>query len=86
MLSNNKRKICGDNSELNSKTQMQKVWKAIRKVKGKGGSNSVNRLKVKGKLITDKKEVAEALAINLSKNSSTDSYSSEFLRKSCTKP
>ena len=33
MLSNNKRKICGDNSELNSKTQMQKVWKAIRKIK-----------------------------------------------------
>ena len=61
---------------LNSQTQ--KVWKAITKIKGKGGSNSVNYLKVNGKLITNKKEVTEALAINLSKNSLTDNYSSEF--------
>ena len=68
-MSNNKRKICGDNSKLNSKTQMQKAWKAIKKIKGKGGSNSVNRLKVNGKLITDKKEPTNrqihTLAINL---------------------
>ena len=37
-------------------------------------------LKVNGNLITDKKEVAEVLAKNLSKNSSTDSYSDEFQR------
>ena len=66
-------------TKLNSKTQTQKVWKAIRKIKGKGGSNSVNHLKVNGKIITDNnKKVAEPLAINLSKYSSTDSYSSEF--------
>ena len=41
--------------------------------------NSVNHLKVNGKIITDNnKKVAEPLAINLSKYSSTDSYSSEF--------
>ena len=43
-------------NKLNSKTQTQKVWKAIRKIKGKGGCHSVNHLKVNGNLITDKKE------------------------------
>ena len=42
--------------------------------------NSVNHLKVNSKLITNKKEVVEALAINLSKDSSTDNYSDEFQR------
>ena len=60
--------------------QTQKIWKAIRKIKGKGGCNSVKHLKVNGNLITDKKEVAEVLAKNLSKNSSTDNYSDEFQR------
>ena len=66
--------------KLNSKTQTQKVWKTIRKIKGKGGCNSVNHLKVNGSLITDKKEIAEVLAKNLSKNSSMDNYSDEFQR------
>ena len=60
--------------------QTQKVRKAIRKIKGKGGCNSVNRLKVNSNLITDKKEVAEVLAKNLSKISSMDYYSDEFQR------
>ena len=47
--------------KLISKMQTQKVWKATRKIKGKGGCNSVNHLKVNGNLITDKKEVAEVL-------------------------
>ena len=67
-------------SKLNSKTQTQKVWKAIKKIKGKGGLNSVNHLKVNSKLITNKKEVVEALAINLSKYSLTDNRSSKFQR------
>ena len=49
-------------NELNSKMQTQKVWKLLGKIKGKGGCNSVNHLKVNGNLITDKKEVAEVLA------------------------
>jgi len=67
-------------NKLNSKTQTQKVWKAIRKIKGKGGCNSVNHLKVNGNLITDKNEVAEVLAKNLSKKVSTENYSAEFQR------
>ena len=66
---NSRRDFC---SKLNSKTQTQMVWKAIRKTKGKGGSNSINHLKVNGKLITNKKQVAEAIATNLSKYSLTD--------------
>ena len=60
---NSRRHFC---SKVNSKTQTQMVWKAIRKTKGKGGSNSINHLKVNGKLITNKKQVAEAIATNLS--------------------
>ena len=57
MLLNNKRK-CANKfcSKLNSKTQMQKVWKAmIGRIKSKGGSNLIDHLKVNGILITDKK-------------------------------
>ena len=80
MLSNNEKGARGGISVINSEKQTQKVWKAIRRIKGKGGCNSINHLKVNGNLITDKKEVAEALAKNLSKNSSTDNYSDEFQR------
>ena len=58
MLSNNKKGTRGCISVINSKTRTQKVWKAIRKIKGKGGCNSINHLKVNGNFITDKKEVA----------------------------
>ena len=75
--SNSWRHFC---NKFNSKTQTQKVWKAIRKIKGKGGCNSVNHLKVNGNLITDKNEVAEVLAKNLSKMFSTENYSGEFQR------
>ena len=60
--------------------QTQKVWKAIRKIKDKDVCNSINHLTVNGNLITDKKEVAEVLAKNLSKYSSTNNYSDEFKR------
>ena len=80
MLSNNKKGTRGGISVINSKTQTKKVWKAIRKIKGKGGCNSVNHLKVNGNFITDKKEVAEVLGKNLSKNCLPDNYSDEFQR------
>ena len=64
MLSDNKKRIHGGISVINSETQTQKVWKAIQKIKGKGGCNSVNHLKIKGNLITNKKEVAQILAMN----------------------
>ena len=54
-------------NKLNSNTQTQKLWKAIRNINGKGGCNSVNHLKVNGNLITDKNEVAEVLAKTVKK-------------------
>ena len=80
MLSNNKKGTRGGISVINSKMQTQKVRKAIRKIKGKGGCNSINHLKVNCNLFTDKKEVAEVLAKNLSKKLLTDNYSDEFQR------
>ena len=66
-------------NKSNSKMQTQKVWKAIRKIRVKGGCNSINHLKINGNLITDKKEVAEVLAKNLSIFfSSMDNYSDKF--------
>ena len=65
-------------SKLNSKTTSQKVWKAIRKIKGKRGSSSVGHLRENGNLITDKKQIANLLASNISKNSSTENYSPCF--------
>ena len=67
MLSDNKKRIYGGISVINSKTQTQKVWKAIQKIKGKGGRNYINHLKIKGNLITNKKEVAQILAMNFTR-------------------
>ena len=56
------------------------MHQATRKIKGKGGSNSINHLKVNGTLITGKKQIAELIATNLSKNSSAENSSSDFQR------
>ena len=72
-------------SKLSSKTPSQKVWKVIRKIKGKGGTATINHLKVGDRLITDKKAVANLLASTISKNSSSTHYSSDFQRVKQTK-
>jgi len=65
-------------SNLNSKTKSGTVWKAIKKIKGKKGSASINHLKVDGKLITDKAEVANVIAQTIESNSSAINYSNQF--------
>ncbi|WP_419648222.1 hypothetical protein, partial [Thiolapillus sp.] len=45
-------------SSLTSKTKPKTVWKAIRKIKGKKSTSSLGHLKVNGKLLTDKKQIA----------------------------
>ena len=65
---------------LNSKTPAQKVWKAIRKIKGKGGKSSIRHLKENGKLITDKQNIVNLLASTLAENSSSNNYCPEFQR------
>ncbi|WP_419640406.1 hypothetical protein, partial [Thiolapillus sp.] len=64
-------------SSLTSKTKPKTVWKAIRKIKGKKSTSSLGHLKVNGKLITDKKQIANLLASTISNNSS-QLYSPKF--------
>ena len=65
-------------SSLTSKTPPQKIWKVIRKIKGKGGTASVCHLRVGDRLVTDKQAVANLLASTIAQNSSSAHYSSDF--------
>ena len=65
-------------SSLTSKIKPKTVWKAINKIKGTKSSSSLGHLKVNGKLITDKKQIANVLASTISKNSSSQHYSPKF--------
>ena len=72
-------------SSLNSKTPSQKVWKAIRKIKGKGSVSSIGHLLAGDQLVTDKKAVANLLASTISQNSSSSRYSARFQRVKASK-
>ena len=50
----------------------------IRKIKGKKTSSSLGHLKVNGKFITEKKQIANLLASTISHNSSSQQYSTQF--------
>ena len=66
-------------SSLRSKTKPKTGWKAIRKIKGKiKTSSSLGHLKFNGKLITDKKQIANLLASTISHNPSSQHYSTQF--------
>ena len=65
-------------SSINFKTSPKKVWKIIRKLKGKSSSSSVKCLKEGDKVVTDKVEVANLLAASFQENSSTSHYSASF--------
>ena len=65
-------------SRLNSRTSIKKVWDMVRKIQGKGKSTSVNHLKKNNDNITSKKDIANTLADNFSKNSSSENYTSKF--------
>ena len=65
---------------LNSKTPSQKVWKAVRKIKGKSCKTSIKHLQQNDQLLTDKESIANLLAYTLSNNSSAQNYTPEFQR------
>lgn len=67
-------------SSLNEKTPMTKIWKRIKKMKGKNTSDSTPYLMRGDAMITDPEEVAEMLADHYSNISSSESYSQDFLR------
>ena len=68
-------------SSLTSKTSKKKVWRVIKKLKGKNSSPSVQHLKSAETLITDKQEVANLLAATLEKNSSFQNKCPAFSAK-----
>ena len=66
-------------SLLTSKTKPKTVWRAIRKIKReKKTSSTLGHLKINGKLITDKKQIANLSASTISHNSSSQHYSTRF--------
>ena len=80
VLSKNKRKRRGDVfcSKVNSKIPSQKVWKDTCKMKGKRGSSSIGHFRENGNLLTDKNQIANLLASNISQNFSTENDSPYF--------
>ena len=60
-------------SRFSSRTSIKKVWDMVRKIQGKGKLTSVNHLKKNNDNITSKKDIANTLADNFSKN-----YTSKF--------
>ena len=67
-------------SKLNHKTPTNKVWDMVRKITGKKVFASIKQLKKDGNNITEVNEIANVLANNIVKNSSTENYSEKFKR------
>ena len=65
---------------MNYQTSVKSVWKRIRKIKGKDTSNTVHHLSVNDRDVTSHRDIANALADNVSHNSSsafsTDAFAS----------
>ena len=55
---------------MNSQTSVKSVWNRIRKIKGKDTSNTVHHLSVNDRDVTSHRDIANALADNVSHNSS----------------
>ena len=65
-------------SSLNFKTSTKKVWKVIRKIKGKGSKAAIQCLKANGQIVTEKSQVANLLATTIHQNSSSNHCSEPF--------
>ena len=78
-INQSKRKSWKDNvSNLNMHTPINKVWNAIRKIKGKGTTEKYKHLKLGNQIITDKKEITNTIGQTISKNSSKDKMNPKF--------
>jgi len=67
-------------SQLTSKTPSNKTWSMIRRITGKHTRPPVNHLQVNDRLIEHPQEIANALASNISHNSSTHHCTDRFQR------
>ena len=66
-------------SKLNSHTTINKVWNAIKKIKGKHTNKRFHHLKVNNTTITDTTDISNTIANSMSKNSSTKHVSAQFI-------
>ena len=66
-------------SKMNSQTSVKSVWNRIRKIKGKNTSNTVHHLSVNDRDVTSHHDIANALADNVSHNSSSAFSTHDFL-------
>ena len=66
-------------SKLNSHTTINKVWNAIKKIKGKNTNKRFNHLKVSNTLITDVTDISNTIANSISKTSSTEHMPAKFI-------
>ena len=57
---------------------LNKVWNAIREIKGKGTTGKYKHLKLGNQIITDKKEIFNTIGQTISKNSSKDKMNPKF--------
>ena len=65
-------------SNLNIHTPINKVWNAIRKIKGKGTTEKYKHPKLGNQIITDKKEISNTIGQTISQNSSKDKMNAKF--------
>ena len=66
-------------SKLNVKTPAKKVWEMIRKISGKQSNTIIHHLENNdGTKITERVDIANRLAQEISKNSSSNNYRAEF--------
>ena len=64
--------------KLNHRTSSKEVWNTINKINGKYPDNSIKHLMYKNNLLTDNKEIANAIAEHFSYVSTSSSYSTKF--------
>ena len=67
-------------TSISSKTSKKKVWRIIKKIKGKNSCPSLHHLKLEETMLTDKKAVSDLLASTIEKNSSSNTKSQAFLK------
>ena len=65
-------------SKMNSQSSVKSVWNRIRKIMGKDTSNTVHHLSVNDRDVTSHRDIANALADNLSHNSSSAFSTDDF--------
>ena len=66
-------------SSINNRTPLSKVWRLIRRLKGKGGGGNVQHLKLSDTVLTTTDEIAQTLAQTFAHNSSADNCLPRFI-------